>query len=157
MTNIVRIVNAVQPGDLVLLDELGAGTDPVEGAALARAILDYLRARQATTVGTTHYAELKVYAHGTPGVQNASVEFDLETLSPTYRLTVGLPVRSNALAIATRLGLNKQIVDAATATLSPEQLQVETLLKQIADEKQEAERARSTSTTPTVSSRHRRT
>ncbi len=142
MTNIVRIVNAVQPGDLVLLDELGAGTDPVEGAALARAILDYLRARQATTVGTTHYAELKVYAHGTPGVQNASVEFDLETLSPTYRLTVGLPGRSNALAIATRLGLNKQIVDAATATLSPEQLQVETLLKQIADEKQEAERAR---------------
>ena len=142
MTNIVRIVNTVQTGHLVLLDELGAGTDPVEGAALARAILDYLRARGATTVGTTHYAELKAYAHGTPGVQNASVEFDLETLSPTYRLTVGLPGRSNALAIATRLGLNKQIVDAATATLSPEQLQIETLLKQIADEKLEAERAR---------------
>jgi DNA mismatch repair protein MutS2 len=142
MTNIVRIVNAVRAGDLVLLDELGAGTDPVEGAALARAILDELRAKQATTVATTHYAELKAYAHSTPGVRNASVEFDLETLSPTYRLTVGLPGRSNALAIATRLGLNKQIVDAATATLAPEQLQIETLLKQIADEKQEAERAR---------------
>lgn len=142
MTNIVRIVNTVRAGDLVLLDELGAGTDPVEGAALARAILDYLRARRATVVGTTHYAELKAYAHSTPGVQNASVEFDLETLSPTYRLTVGLPGRSNALAIATRLGLNKEIVDTASATLSPEQLQIETLLKQIADEKQEAERAR---------------
>ena len=142
MTNIVRIVNAVQPGDLVLLDELGAGTDPVEGAALARAILDYLRDHGSTAVATTHYAELKAYAHTTPGVQNASVEFNVETLSPTYQLTVGLPGRSNALAIATRLGLQQEIVQEATATLAPEQLQIETFLTQIADERAEAERAR---------------
>ncbi len=138
MNNIIRIVDSCSPGDLVLLDELGAGTDPVEGAALARAILDHLRARRVAVVATTHYAELKGYAHTTPGVQNASVEFDVETLSPTYRLTMGLPGRSNALAIATRLGLRPDIVKAAADTLSPDQHQFERLLAEIASDRKQA-------------------
>src|SRR5262249_46575520 len=101
-------LSVVRP--LVLMDELGAGTDPVEGSALAQAILEHLRVRELIALVATHYTELKLYAHSTAGVQNASVEFDVETLMPTYRLTVGLPGRSNALAIATRLGLDPQIV-----------------------------------------------
>ena len=95
----------------MLLDELGAGTDPQEGAALARAILAHLLERRIPTLVATHYPELKAFAHATPGVVNASVEFDLKTLRPTYHLTIGLPGRSNALAIAERLGLSKEIVN----------------------------------------------
>ncbi|MCL4544441.1 MAG: endonuclease MutS2 [Chloroflexi bacterium] len=142
MTTIVRILRSVGPGDIVLLDELGAGTDPVEGSALARAILGYLLRRQALTLATTHYAELKAHAHTTVGVRNASMEFDVETLSPTYHLIMGLPGRSNALAIATRLGLPAEVVSEATNLLTPEQVEIEALLGQIATERREAERAR---------------
>ena len=97
----------------MILDEVGAGTDPAEGAALARALLDDLVDRGITTLVTTHHPELKIYGHEKPGVSNASVEFDLQTLAPTYRLIVGLPGRSNALAIADRLGLPERIIDGA--------------------------------------------
>ena len=105
LRSIIRIVGAAGPGTLVLLDELGAGTDPTEGSALAQALLDHFIRAGALVAATTHYAELKAYAHTTPGASNASVEFDLETLSPTYRLTIGLPGGSQAFAIAERLGL----------------------------------------------------
>ncbi|MFO7166450.1 MAG: endonuclease MutS2, partial [Chloroflexota bacterium] len=121
---------------LVLLDELGAGTDPVEGAALARAIVERLLERNVLGVATTHYAELKAFAYATPGVQNASVEFDVETLAPTYRLTIGLPGRSNALAIASRLGLDPAIVERARATMAREDAQVEDLLAGIHRERE---------------------
>jgi len=131
LTNIVRILNACQPASLVILDELGAGTDPVEGSALARAILSHLRERGVTTLVATHYSELKSYAHQTPGVTNASVEFDAETLAPTYRLTIGLPGRSNALAIARRLGLPDPIVEAAQAMIAPDVQHAEAMLRDI--------------------------
>ena len=115
----------------MLLDELGAGTDPEEGAALAQALLNMLLSRSITTLATTHYSELKVFAHGTPFVQNASVEFDIETLSPTYRLSIGLPGRSNAFAIARRLGLPEPVVEGAEALVSPESLETETMLAEI--------------------------
>jgi DNA mismatch repair protein MutS2 len=137
LTNIVRILDRAGERSLVLFDELGAGTDPVEGSALARAILSHLLARRITTLVATHYSELKAYAHTTPGVENASVEFDLETLTPTYRMQIGLPGRSNAFAIAERLGLSPLIVRAARALVSPEELETESLLAEI----QEAHRA----------------
>jgi DNA mismatch repair protein MutS2 len=113
---------------LVLLDELGAGTDPVEGSALARAIIERLLNLGVLGVATTHYAELKAFAYATPGVENASVEFDVETLAPTYTLTIGLPGRSNALAIAARLGLSPDLIERARATMAREDVQVEDLL-----------------------------
>ncbi len=131
MTNIIGILREADERSLVLLDELGAGTDPEEGSALARALLSHLLVRRITTLATTHYSELKVYAHATPGVRNASVEFDLETLSPTYELTIGLPGRSNALAIARRLGLDEAIIAAAQAMIQPGSLQAEGLLAEI--------------------------
>ena len=131
LNNIVKILNDADERSLVLLDELGAGTDPVEGSALARAILSHLLARRITTLVATHYSELKAYAQTTPGVENASMEFDLETLSPTYRLRVGLPGRSNAFAIAERLGLAKAIVHSARELVSPESVETETLLAEI--------------------------
>jgi DNA mismatch repair protein MutS2 len=124
---------------LVLLDELGAGTDPVEGAALARAIIERLLERGVLGIATTHYAELKAYAYATPGVVNGSVEFDVETLAPTYKLTIGLPGRSNALAIATRLGLDTQIVERARSTMAHEDAHVEDLLAGIHREREAAE------------------
>ena len=142
MRNIIRIVEGAGQRSLVLLDELAAGTDPTEGAALARAILARLLRAGALTVATTHHGELKAFAHGTDGVMNASVEFNLETLSPTYHLTIGLPGRSNALAIAQRLGMPLAMIDEARGSIAPEQLQVEELLSDIRREHEQAASAR---------------
>jgi DNA mismatch repair protein MutS2 len=131
ITTIIQILRTADSRSLVLLDELGAGTDPQEGAALAQAILTNLLARRVTTLVATHYPELKTYAHATPGVVNASVEFDLESLRPTYHLTIGLPGRSNALSIAQRLGLPEEIVTAARAGIDPDDLRSEDLLDEI--------------------------
>ena len=138
LTNIIAILEEADPTCLVLLDELGAGTDPEEGSALAMALLDNLRDRGITTFATTHYSDLKLYAHNTPGVRNASVEFNVETLSPTYELSIGLPGRSNALTIARRLGLNPVIVDQAEQIVRPDTLQADKLLDDIRRAKQEA-------------------
>ncbi len=131
MTNTIHILREGDEHSLVLLDELGAGTDPAEGSALARAILNYLRNRHVTTMVTTHHPELKVYSVETPGVRNASVEFNLETLAPTYRLIVGLPGRSNALAIAQRLGLNETIIEDARGMVATDDLVADDLLDEI--------------------------
>lgn len=131
ITNIVRILKRLNHTTLVLLDELGAGTDPQEGSALARAILGYLVVRKVPCLVATHYPELKAYAHATPGVINSSVEFDLKTLRPTYHLTMGLPGRSNALAIAQRLGLSEQIIRDARELVNPTDLRAEDLLDEI--------------------------
>jgi DNA mismatch repair protein MutS2 len=128
LRSIIRIVEAAGPGTLVLLDELGAGTDPTEGSALAQALLDHFIRAGALIAATTHYAELKAYAHTTPGARNAAVEFDLETLSPTYRLTIGLPGGSQAFAIAERLGLPEDIVADARSRLSESQQSFEATL-----------------------------
>jgi DNA mismatch repair protein MutS2 len=142
LTNIVDILDRSDDRSLVLLDELGAGTDPVEGSALARAILSYFLERRITTMVATHYSELKAFAHTTPGVENASVEFDVQTLAPTYRLQVGLPGRSNAFAIAQRLGLAASIVRAAQVLVSPEELETESLLAEIQQAHRESVLAR---------------
>ncbi len=146
MTNIISILEEVDPHCLVLLDELGAGTDPEEGSALAMALLENLRDRGITTLATTHYSDLKLYAHNTPGVRNASMEFDVESLSPTYELSIGLPGRSQALTIARRLGLNPVIVEKAESIVRPDTLQADALLEDIKRAKMEAltaaERAR---------------
>jgi len=131
LRSITRIVAAAGPGTLVLLDELGAGTDPTEGSALAQALLDHFIRAGALVAATTHYAELKAYAHTTPGASNAAVEFDLETLSPTFRLTIGLPGGSQAFAIAERLGLPEAIVGDARSRLSDNQRAFEATLAQI--------------------------
>ena len=129
LSRIIDILRQAGTGALVLLDELGAGTDPSEGSALARAILSYLRERRIATVATTHYSELKAFAHEQAGVANASVEFDVETLSPTYRLSIGLPGRSNALAIAARLGLPGEIIEQAREFLGTAGVEMESLLE----------------------------
>ena len=131
MTNIVNVLAECDHDSLVVLDELGAGTDPVEGSALARAILQHLNERGVTSFVATHFSELKAYAHHTPGVINASVEFDAETLAPTYRLMIGLPGRSNAFAIARRLGIDPHITDVAQAMIAPEARQTEAMLQDI--------------------------
>jgi DNA mismatch repair protein MutS2 len=132
------LLNEERPPALVLFDELGAGTDPVEGAALARAIIERLLDLDVLGIVTTHYAELKAFAYNTPGVQNASVEFNVETLAPTYRLSIGLPGRSNALAIASRLGLDPAIVERARSTVAREDAAVEDLLAGIHKEREAA-------------------
>lgn len=131
ITQLVRVLKKADYRSLVLLDELGAGTDPQEGSALARAVLSHLLNRRITCVVATHYPELKAFAHATKGVTNASLEFDLETLRPTYHLIIGLPGRSNALAIAERLGLRQDIIDAARSELDPTELHAEDLLDEI--------------------------
>ena len=142
MRNIVATLEQVNDRSLILMDELGAGTDPVEGSALARAIINYLLKRGALGVTTTHYSELKSYAYATPGVENASVEFDVESLSPTYRLSIGLPGRSNALAIASRLGLRQDVTDAARTLLSNDEVQVDQLLAEIQAERRQVSETR---------------
>jgi DNA mismatch repair protein MutS2 len=142
ITNIINILERADRQSLVILDELGAGTDPQEGAALARSLLTHLLDRGITTLVTTHHPELKAFAHGTPGVVNASVEFDLETLQPTYHLTIGLPGRSNALAIAERLGLPESIVTNARSELSPADLQADDLLNEIHRQRELTRQAR---------------
>jgi DNA mismatch repair protein MutS2 len=129
----------VSSDSLVLLDELGAGTDPQEGSALARAIISALLAKGAIVIGTTHYSEVKAFAYATSGVENASVEFDLKSLAPTYRLMIGVPGRSNALAIARRLGMPKAILDEAAGMLDPDELRADTLLQDIRRRRDEAE------------------
>ncbi len=131
ITTIIRVLGQADEGSLVVLDELGAGTDPQEGSALARAILSVLIDRRVTTLVATHYSELKAYAHTTAGVRNASMEFDLETLRPTYHLTIGLPGRSNALAIAQRLGLGQDLIERARTLVAPEDVRAEQLLDEI--------------------------
>ena len=142
VTNIIRILDQADPRSLVILDELGAGTDPQEGAALARALLSHLLERGITTLVTTHHPELKAFAHATPGVVNASVEFDLETLRPTFHLTIGLPGRSNALAIAQRLGMPEAIITTARAELNPADLRADNLLDEIHQQRDLARQAR---------------
>jgi len=149
MTNIISFLDQADARSLVLLDELGAGTDPAEGSALARALLEHFRERGSTTFVATHYPELKSYAQLTPGVSNASVEFDTETLSPTYRLTIGLPGRSNALTIARRLNLPEEIVREARQMVSAEDLRTQDMLDDIhrlrvkmAEEREEAHTGR---------------
>ena len=131
MTNIIDILGQADHRSLVILDEVGAGTDPTEGSALARALLNCLKNSGVTTMVTTHHPELKVYGVETAGVRNASVEFDLETLQPTYRLIVGLPGRSNALAIAERLGLDPSIIADARGMVATEELAADDLLDEI--------------------------
>ncbi len=131
MTHTIDILGQADSHSLVLLDELGAGTDPAEGSALARALLTWLRDRGVTTIVTTHHPELKIYGVETPGVRNASVEFDPQTLRPTYRLIIGLPGRSNALAIAARLGLDARIIADARRMVATEELVADDLLDEI--------------------------
>lgn len=142
MRNITSILEQARPGTLVLLDELGAGTDPTEGSALARAILETLLERGCTVMATTHHGELKAFAHNDPRLRNASVEFDIETLSPTYHLTIGLPGQSNAIAIARRLGLDEDVLERAKEQLSPEHFELEQLLGEIRGERTAASEAR---------------
>ncbi len=142
MRQIVRITEQVGPKTLVLVDELGSGTDPTEGAALAIAVLDHLRRHGAITVATTHYKELKGYALNTPGVENACCEFDTVTLRPTYRLLIGVPGVSNAFAISRRLGLSDAIIDSAERLMTEEGIRFEELVRSVEKSRVEAENLR---------------
>ncbi|MCI7261303.1 MAG: endonuclease MutS2 [Selenomonadales bacterium] len=135
MTHIVRILAKVEREDLLLLDELGAGTDPEEGAALAMSILERLLKIQATTVATTHYSELKTFAYTTDGIENACVEFDVETLRPTYKLLIGIPGASNAFAISKRLGLSDALILRAKQLVKADHAQFEHVINQLENEK----------------------
>ena len=142
MTNLVRILSQVTPKCLVLIDEIGAGTDPEEGTALAMAILEHLREQGIRTIATTHYGELKAFAYTQEGVENASVEFDIETLRPTYRLLIGVAGSSNAFAISQRLGLPKELVEKARIMAGGEHQKFETVLSVMEEHKRASEKER---------------
>ncbi|HKG24658.1 MAG TPA: endonuclease MutS2, partial [Thermomicrobiales bacterium] len=139
MRTVIAMLSQVTPDSLVLLDELGAGTDPQEGSALARALISSLLELGPIVIATTHYSEVKAYAYQTPGVENASVEFDVKSLAPTYRMMVGVPGRSNALAIARRLGMPAAIIESASALLNPDELRADSLLQDIRRRRDEAD------------------
>lgn len=142
MTNLVKIINNVNSNSLVLVDELGSGTDPVEGSALAMAILDHLYKVGAKTLASTHYSELKTYALSTQGVKNASCEFNINTLMPTYRLIIGLPGKSNAFAISKKLGLSEDILNTAQGFLSDENVDFENVISNLQKETHKLNKAR---------------
>ena len=140
MINIVNILSAATEKSLILADELGSGTDPTEGAALAISILEHLNNIGSITLATTHYAEIKKYALVTNGFENAACEFDIETLTPTYRLLIGVPGKSNAFEISKRLGLSNSILNKAKNLLADDTIKIEDLLKSIYDDKNEIEK-----------------
>ena len=135
MTNIINITNNVTSQSLVLVDELGSGTDPIEGANLALALLEYFHNKKAITVATTHYHEIKNYCITHDGFENASQEFNIDKLEPTYNLLIGIPGKSNAFAISKRLGLSKEILDRAASFMEKEETNIETLMKEIYDDR----------------------